>query len=104
MAPWTARGWKEDSPGCIWWFFNQRPQGPLCEHGEDIVRRVLADAAAAEGCRVGSVAPQTDEGKQAAAAAVGGGGEGSADPLCVRAHLFAHRYALGGRKETRKDK
>ena len=95
MAPWTARGWKEDSPGCIWWFFSQRPQGPLCEHGEDIVRRVLTDAAAA---------PQTDEGKQAAAAAVGGGGEGSADPLCVRAHLFAHRYALGGRKETRKDK
>ena len=97
MAPWTAHGWSPDAPGCLFWFFAQRSSperggpAPVLEHGENIIRRINEDAAA----------------RAAAAAAAAAGGDLAAShpkegPLCVRAHLFAHRYAK--KKESNKDR
>eukprot|EP00940_MAST-03C_sp_MAST-3C-sp2_P000443 g443.t1 len=74
--PWSARGWSKTSPGCVWWYFAQREEGDVLEYGEDIIRRTKIDA-----------------GKQK-----------KPIPQAVRAHLFAHRYSRGKKKETKKDR
>ena len=38
--PWTAEGYSADSKGFVWWFFSQRPEGPLFLHGEAILRAI----------------------------------------------------------------
>lgn len=69
-APCTARGWTPDKPNYVWWFRNFRPQGPHVDWGDGMVRKVHQDAE-----ELGVPVPE-----------------------CVKATVFAHRYALGAGK------
>jgi len=75
MASWSSHGWSPSSPGAVWWFHSQRAAKKVA-YGEDIIR----------GLRQGY-----DD-------------AGDKPPACTRATLFAHRYALGKRPESTKDK
>lgn len=76
MPPWSSRGYSKSSPGAVWWFYSQRANKKVA-YGEDII----------EGLRKS----YHDAGDK--------------PPMCIRASLFAHRYALGaGRAESTKDK
>lgn len=35
-APWTAKGWREDSPGFVFWYEAQRKEGPRVVYGTDL--------------------------------------------------------------------
>mmetsp|Transcript_49477 Transcript_49477/g.152660 ORF Transcript_49477/g.152660 Transcript_49477/m.152660 type:complete len:375 (-) Transcript_49477:47-1171(-) len=74
MAPWTAHGWSRDSPGFVWWYFAQNLGGPVFSFGEDIHHTLRTYLELAD----------------------------KPMPEAVRAHVFAHRYALGGRKEDKR--
>mmetsp|Transcript_17316 Transcript_17316/g.40637 ORF Transcript_17316/g.40637 Transcript_17316/m.40637 type:complete len:540 (-) Transcript_17316:273-1892(-) len=75
MAPWTARGWSRESPGFVWWYFAQNQTGPQFAFGKDIQRMLERRKAT-----------------------------GKPVPQAVAAHVFAHRYALGGRREDRRER
>jgi hypothetical protein len=89
-APWTARGWSPDSPGCVWWFEAQRRDGktgageprraPRLRFGTGMLRGLRSDLAA--------------------------GRWGGVEPTATIIHRFAHRYARPGRggRETRKQR
>lgn len=47
MAPWTARGWYPECPGCVWWFFAECRQGPSFAYGRDMLSAIEAEAAGA---------------------------------------------------------
>lgn len=82
--PWSARGWSKSSPGCVWWFFSQREEkrgGAVLRYGEDMIRFVRNERVVNER-----------------------GSTNDAEPRATRAHLFAHRYARGKKRETKKDK
>lgn len=73
-APWSTKGWSSDSPGFVFWFESWRDT-PRVEHGENIIRSIQSDAKM-----------------------------GSHMPICQKVHMFAHRYAVGNKKESPKDK
>lgn len=84
-APWSARGWTAESPGCVWWYESLRclsddqDGGPRLTHGEDMIRSLEDDV---------EKYPSFSE------------------PVATRIHHFAHRYARPGKKgyETSKQK
>lgn len=42
-APWTSRGWSPESPGFLFWYEAQRPEGPRVVYGTNAVRQVGDD-------------------------------------------------------------
>jgi hypothetical protein len=90
-APWTAKGWTANSPGCVWWYESLRclgesPEdgvlsthgGPRLTYGEDMIRSLQLDLAKYD----------------------------HVEPIATRIHHFAHRYARPGKNgyETSKQK
>ena len=71
--PWSAVGWTADSPGFCFWFRPYLRQGPRMFHGENIIRSLLSGEAS--------------------------GSAGGEPCHAVRAHHFAHRYAVLGEKK-----
>jgi len=84
QAPcWTNRGWSEDSPGHAWWFFACRPRAQRRLRFGTRMKEQLRNFLAKE------------QKKDRAAVTI---------PKATMIHQFAHRYALGKRKEGMKDK
>jgi len=75
MPSWTSHGWNRDNPGRVWWYFAQRPMGPMLAWGRNMGQVLLQDLE-----RFGNPLPKA-----------------------AAAHLFVHRYAVGDRSETRAD-
>jgi len=42
-APWSSLGWSPTSPGFLFWFETQRPEGPRLVYGSDIIESKLKD-------------------------------------------------------------
>lgn len=76
MAPWSMRGWSDESPGYVWWYFAQDSKGPKFAFGENVIHTLKANLKASD----------------------------REMPQAVRANLFAHRYALGGRREDKRER
>ena len=36
--PWTSMGWSQDSPGFVFWFERQRPEGPRLSYGTNLLK------------------------------------------------------------------
>lgn len=83
----TQRGYSPDSPGHVWWAHTQPYEPRYTDKGHWVKAEVE---------------PSLQHGENMIRAVKARDSE--REPRAVRAHLFAHRYARGDKKETKKNK